>query len=371
MQIVLFGSFIDYQIQLANALSQKEEVMWVLPLMSLPEEFRGTIDKKVIFYVIRGRRPIYHPANLFGLSKLLKTISQFKPDVVHFQLGGDLIDLTLFLYCKFLKRCPIVVTFHDVKTHMGEQYAWIVHFARFWERKCADEIIVHGERLKQQMIEEYHLPSEKVHAIHIGEHEVAPFKKYEREDIKKEVGNLVLFFGRIWEYKGLEYLIKAEPLITKEVPNAKILIAGEGEDFKRYEQMMGDRRENFIIHNYRVSYKEGAELFQRCSIVVLPYIEASQSGVVPTAYGFKKPVVVTDVGSIPEVVDNEKTGFIVPPRDSEALAEKIIKLLKDEKLRKEMGENAYSKLKKDFSWDKIAEKTIEVYKKALEFRKGV
>jgi len=130
-------------------------------------------------------------------------------------------------------------------------------------------------------------------------------------------------------------------------------------------------RDNFIVHNYRIPYKEGAELFQRCSVVVLPYIDASQSGVIPTAYGFKKPIVVTDVGSIPEIVDDGVTGFIVPPRNTEALADAIVKLLEDEDLRKQMGESAYKKLKTDLSWDKIAEKTIEVYKKAInEHKRG-
>ncbi|NQE52738.1 Trehalose synthase, partial [ANME-1 cluster archaeon GoMg3.2] len=189
------------------------------------------------------------------------------------------------------------------------------------------------------------------------------FKIYEKEDLKED-GNLILFFGRVYKYKGLEYLIKAEPLITKEVPEAKIVIAGTGEGFKKYENMM-IHRDNFIVHSRYISYKEGAKLFQRCSLVALPYIDASQSGVIPTAYGFKKPVVVTKVGSIPEIVDDGLTGFIVPPKNPEALADAIIKLLKDEKLRKKMGENAYKKLKTDLSWDKIAEETIEVYKKAI------
>ena len=215
------------------------------------------------------------------------------------------------------------------------------------------------------MIARHSMPAEKVHAIHIGEHEVAPFKRYERRDIQEE-GNLILFFGRIWDYKGLQYLIEAEPLITTEVPGARIVIAGAGEDFKKYEQMIGNRRGNFIIHNYRIPYEEGAELFQRCSVVVLPYIEASQSGVVPTAYGFRKPVVVTDVGSIPEIVHDGRTGFVVPPRDTRALAQAIIRLLKDEELRKEMGENAYRKLKEDFSWERIAEQTIGVYRNVVD-----
>jgi len=365
MRIVCFGGFIDYQIQLANALCKEDTVMLVIPASKLPSEHLLAIDKDVNLYLLGRGNPWYHPISLLILREFLKTIKGFRPDVIHWQVGS-LMELVLLL-C--LKGRTLVATFHDVKPHIGEELWWGRCLLK-WTRECCREIIVHGEKLKEQAMKEYNLPSEKVHVIHIGEHEVAPFKKYERADIEED-GNLVLFFGRIYEYKGLEYLIKAEPLITRQVPNAKIVIAGAGENFRKYEQMMGNRKENFVVHNYRVPYKEGAELFQRSSVVVLPYIEASQSGVVPTAYGFKKPVVVTDVGSIPEVVDDGETGFIVPPRDSEALAEAVIRLLKDEKLRKEMGENAYRKLKEDFSWDKIAEKTIEVYKKAIEARRKI
>jgi glycosyltransferase involved in cell wall biosynthesis len=301
---------------------------------------------------------------LFTAFRIIKEIKTFDPDVIHSQVPNPLLCLIL----PFLKKYPLVTTFHDVKLHVGEEKL-LYRFIFYYARKYSDQIIVHGKKLKEQMIKEYNIPIEKVHAIPIGEHEVAPFKKYEREDIKED-GNFILFFGRIWEYKGLKYLIKAEPMITEQAPDAKIVIAGRGENFKKYEEMMINR-DNFIVHNYRVPYKEGAELFQRCSVVTLPYIEASQSGVIPTAYGFKKPVIVTDVGSIPEIVDDGVTGFIVPPRNPEALADAIIKLLKDEKLRKQMGENAYKKLKTDLSWERIAEKTIEVYEKAIdEFRKG-
>ena len=359
MRILSFGGFIDYQIQLANALCKKETVMLVIPANELPSEHLGTIDKKVDIHLLGKGKPLYHPTSLLIFKNFINRMDNYKPDIIHLQLGGSIIDLALL---PFLKRYPLVSTFHDVKLHAGEN-KWWVHFIRCWERKYSNQIIVHGEKLREQMIKEYNLPEEKVHAIPIGEHEVAPFKIYERKNLKK-AGNLILFFGRIWEYKGLEYLIKAEPMITKEAPDAKIVIAGTGENFKKYEEMMINR-DNFIVHNYRIPYKEGAELFQRCSLVALPYIDASQSGVIPTAYGFKKPVVVTDVGAVPEIVDDGVTGFIVPPRNPEALAEAIIKLLKDEKLRRQMGENAYKKLKTDLSWDKIAEKTIEVYKKAI------
>jgi len=363
MRILSYGGFIDYQIQLANALCSKHTIILVIPEKQLPNSHSGTIDKRVNICLLVEGKSLYHYSNFFVLKKFIKILRNFEPDVIHMQLGGEIIDLALL---PVFKNYPLVSTFHDVKLHIGEGSS-ICEFIRFWERKYSDQIIVHGKRLKEQMIEEYHLSENKVHSIPIGEHEVAPFKRYIKPDLQED-GNLVLFFGRIWRYKGLEYLIMAEPIITKQIPDAKIIIAGAGENFQKYENMIVNRH-NFIIHNYNIPYDEGAELFQRCSLVVLPYIDASQSGVIPTAYGFKKPVVVTSVGSIPEIVDDGITGYIVPPKDANALAEAIIKLLKDEKLRRQMGENAYIKLKTDLSWDNIAEKTIKVYKEAIRGKK--
>ena len=141
--------------------------------------------------------------------------------------------------------------------------------------------------------------------------------------------NTVLFFGRIWAYKGLEYLIRAEPLITAEIPDAKIVIAGKGEDFSRYRAMMV-HPERFVVHNEFIPDDRRAELFARASVVVLPYVEATQSGVIPVAYTFSKPVVATTVGSIPEMVDDGRTGLLVPPRSEESLAEAIVSLLRDD-----------------------------------------
>jgi glycosyltransferase involved in cell wall biosynthesis len=355
--------FFDYTVQLANSLSKKETVILMLP-KDMPNEHIDTLDENVNLHLFTQAKHLYYPTHLLKFYEIIKQINILKPDVIHLQAG-----MTPFLCFAplLLKKYPLVTTLHDPKPHIGDERILLKKITKCCVRKYSDQIIVHGEKLKEQMIQEYNIPNEKVHAIPIGEHEVAPFKKYEREDIKED-GNLILFFGRIYEYKGLEYLIKAEPMITEQVPDAKIIIAGTGENFKKYVKMMMNR-DNFIVYNRYIPYKEGAELFQRCSVVVLPYIDASQSGVISTAYGFKKPVVVTNVGSISEIVDDGVTGFIVPPKNSEALAEAIVKLLKDEKLRREMGENAYKKLKTDMSWDKIAKETFEVYTKAINEHK--
>src|SRR4030043_34075 len=170
----------------------------------------------------------------------------------------------------------------------------------------------------------------------------------------------VLFFGRISRYKGLDILIKAEPLITQQIPDAKIVIAGSGQDFGRYESLITNRS-RFEIQNRFISHREVPKFFRRTAVVVLPYVEASQSAVVPIAYMFGKPVVVTNVGSIPEVVDEGKTGFVVPPNSPEDLSRAIIRILENHGLRKTMSANALAKASADLSWNTIAQETAKIY----------
>jgi glycosyltransferase involved in cell wall biosynthesis len=151
------------------------------------------------------------------------------------------------------------------------------------------------------------------------------------------------------------------------VPDVKIVIAGAGEDIEKYEKMMV-HKDKFILYNEYIPDNRVNELFQKACIVVLPYIDGSQSGVIPQAYAFRKPVVITDVGSLPENVEEGVTGYIVPPRDSKKLAEAIIDLLTDDEKRNKMGQNAYKKTQEELSWKNIAGKTVEVYKKALSSR---
>ena len=103
MRIVSFGGFIDYQIQLANALCKKETVMLVIPANELPSEHLGTIEKKVDFHLLGKGKSLYHPTSLLIFKDFIKEMSEFKPDVIHLQLGGSIID---FAFCHFSKGIP-------------------------------------------------------------------------------------------------------------------------------------------------------------------------------------------------------------------------------------------------------------------------
>jgi glycosyltransferase involved in cell wall biosynthesis len=342
------GGMIHYASQLSDMLSKTNTVCIVAP-----EKIRGDFHNTV--NIIKIPVPIrYFSLTTLKFNILLRAIDATNPDVVHITTMHPWLIFAL----PFLRKYPVVATIHDVRLHRGEWHpVWALSL---WMLiKYADRIFVHGTWAMSTLVDRG-VSNNRITVVPHGDYSF--FTKYCQTHIKET--NTVLFFGRIEDYKGLEYLIKAEPLITEKEPDVKIIIAGEG-NFEKYRKLIKYAR-NFEIFNRFLSEEKVAGLFQTAKVIILPYTEGTQSGIIPIAYAFKKPVVVTDVGSIPEVVDDGKTGFIVPPRDEKALADAIIKLLKDDALRKQMGENAYKKMKEELSWDKIAERTIEVYKEAIK-----
>jgi glycosyltransferase involved in cell wall biosynthesis len=343
--------FEEYCIRLASAVAQEAEVLLLLTNQQIAPHL-SKLDQAVNFQPFRKPRLRQPLQQLRMIYTILQQMRRFNPDVIHIQQGHLWFNCVLPL----LRSYPLVLTIHDPRQHIGDRGAQntpqiIMDFG--YHR--AAQVIVHSRQLKQVVIDQCRIPSEIIHVIpHIvlGDDTA---QKHVRED-----DHLILFFGRIWKYKGLEYLIRAEPLITSQVPNARIVIAGEGEDFTRYRRMMV-HPEHFIVYNEFVSDDKRAELFRRASIVVLPYIEASQSGVIPLAYTFAKPVVATTVGGLPDFVDHGQTGFLVPPRDEKALANAIVRLLQDKALRYQLGANGKQKIDTECSPDVLAKQTLTVY----------
>jgi glycosyltransferase involved in cell wall biosynthesis len=287
---------------------------------------------------------------------IFQKIRAFAPDVVHYQGVHLWFDLALPL----LRRYPLIFTIHDFRTHPGDQPFQQTPFCiEMFARRRADELIVHTRHVRELMVRQLRGGAEKISVIphiQIGE-DLSSAAVEEKE-------HLILFFGRIWEYKGLEYLIRAEPLISARVPDVRIVIAGQGEDFSRYTRMMV-HPDRFIIHNEYISEERAAEYFRSASVVVLPYIEASQSGVIPLAYSAAKPVVATTVGGLPEMVEDGHTGYLVAPRDSAQLAEAITRLLLDKQLRRQIGANGKRKIEAECSPYLVAQKTLDVYRRAI------
>ena len=126
--------------------------------------------------------------------------------------------------------------------------------------------------------------------------------------------------------------------------------------------------DNFIIHNDRIPWDVAEKYFAECSVVVLPYTDASSSGVIPVAYAFEKPVVATNVGGLPEMVENGETGYLVPPRNPQAIADAVISLIENRDQRRRMGRRGKEKLLEECGPEIVAKKSEEVYRNALRKR---
>ena len=347
--------FGEYCIRLASALAEEADVALLLP----EHEAAGhdaLLTPTVRFCPFAKPRLRQAARQVRTIWSIVRRIRQLDPDVVHVQQGHLWLNLALPL----LGRYPLVLTVHDPYHHLGDAGSRNTPQAvlDFGFRRAA-RTIVHSQRLKQVLVGRCPIAEQTVDVIpHIAlGDEATPIES--RDD-----GATVLFFGRIWPYKGLEHLIRAEPLITAAVPGARIVIAGEGEDFERYRRMMVNP-DRFVVWNEYVSDAKRAELFERASVVVLPYVEASQSGVIPLAYRYGKPVVATTVGGLPEAVDDGETGYLVPPRDERALADAVVRLLGDAELRHRLGAKGRRKLDADCAPAVIARQTLGTYRRAL------
>jgi glycosyltransferase involved in cell wall biosynthesis len=173
---------------------------------------------------------------------------------------------------------------------------------------------------------------------------------------------LVLFFGYVRPYKGLGVLMEAIAEARHHIPELRLVVAGEFyEDEKKYRGLMSELgiTRAVDVHNRFLPDEEVATLFAACDVVVQPYLTATQSGVAQIAFHFERPMILTDVGGLAEIVQDGHAGLVVPPRDPDALAEAIGRFF-DEHLSAELTEGVRAR-KADFSWDRLVDAVEELY----------
>jgi glycosyltransferase involved in cell wall biosynthesis len=279
---------------------------------------------------------------------LREKIMAFKPDVIYYPM----IHIWTPIINLLIRKVPKIVTLHDPRLHKGEEN-FILEKISNLSIKQADRIIILSNIFKETVIN-LGIDRDKIDVIPHGE-----FSYYadKNNNMKKEFKNTILFFGRISKYKGIEVLLKAFKIIKGIKKETKLLIVGNG-DITKYKNLI-ERISDVDIINRWISDDEVGEFFSKADFLVVPYIDASQSGVIPIAYGFSMPVVASRIGGIPEQVDDGKTGFLVRPSDENELAERCLKLLDDPDLIIEMGKNAYIKAHDEMSWEHVSDLLLE------------
>ena len=372
MKVAFINGCLAYSVCLANALSNKCQIDYFYNGASVRQRdesllslLKGNIGRHEInHYRVRDRR------NFASYRDLARMLDDY--DVVHLQ-GSD-IWLNLNRRC--FRKVPIVCTIHDPLQHVG--LPWLNRkFQTIAQRISiaqASEFIVHGEKLKAVLAATAPVPEEKISVIPHGEFSFYRGMGNQGDSPLRNQGDSppgpkrLLFFGEVRKNKGLEYLIRAEPIISASYPDYKICLAGRfrdetGNNLRYYRSLMSNP-DRFEIHDRFIGNHEVAGFFEKSDIVVLPYIGASQSGILAIAFGFGVPVVATDTGSMGEVVRDGESGALVPPGDERALAHALLKLLGDDELRGSFGTKARLEAQGKLNWDTIAEQTLEIYRRA-------
>ena len=300
--------------------------------------FPGKTDKDPSTVPLRTEcEYILDPMNPLTWWQLCRKVRADAPDVLVLQWWVPYWTPSLTFISRWIKRnttIRVVYICHNVVPHEGggmldRRFAMTV-------LRRGDMFIVHSEQDRYRLLAL--LPRAKVIKIHhpsyveLANQSTTHASAALREQLQLPADRpVLLFFGFVRPYKGLEYLIQALPHVLKVLP-VHLLVVGEfwssSQFYEAYAREFGVEQAITFVNRY-VPNEELEPYFDLSEVVVLPYISATQSGVVQLAFGFGKPVITTRVGGLHEVVEDGRTGLIVPPQDENALAEAIIRYIRD------------------------------------------
>lgn len=244
----------------------------------------------------------------------------------------------------------------------------VQHESKLCDRLCTklvlkngDYFIVHSDEDLNNLKEIF--PEANVKKTFHPTYEVFNSCRLGKSEAQRQLGILgktMLFFGFVRPYKGLKFLLDAMPIILEKF-DLSLLVVGEfwhdKADYLEQIDRLGIKDKVIIVDRY-VPNEEVSVYFCAADVVVLPYVTATQSGIVQIAYGFNKPVIVTKVGGLPDVVEHEKTGFLVEPENPQAIADAVFSFYQN-KSEQHFITNIIKENKK-FSWDRMVE-TVESF----------
>ena len=286
-------------------------------------------------------------------------------------------DRTLLnIYYKLMGR-RVVFTAHNINVKErdgGDTFLNRVTL-RFMYR-LVDHIVVHSTKMKEQLINEYGVLARNVTVIPFGINNHVPSTTLTRDHARKLLGintdrKVILFFGRIAKYKGLDQLIEAYAELRKSSSDALLIIAGNikgGDDSywnEVHSSIVKHKLHGSIVQHIQYIPDENVEIyFKAADVLLLPYRSIFQTGVLFLAYNFGLPAVVTDVGSLKEEIVEGETGFVARPGDVSDLAVTIDRYFKSD-LYKGLATNRQKIIDyahEKYSWSTVAEKTCAVYR---------
>lgn len=371
------GGIVQYCVLLNHALQGKVEQK-IIGFRSLypPLLYKGKLPK-----VNRsGIQFVEHPENFITWYNPLSWVKAYsrlsKGDIIHLHWVSPLLAPMQYVILQlnnwFAKK-PVVLTCHNIEPHEPTVFDKV--FTKLVFNRVTD-FVVHAGQNKERLVSKYGIKQGHVHVIHHGTFEFfTKWKKESKKELRKELGidekaPVLLFFGYIREYKGLRYLLKAMPEVIKKHKDVQLIVAGElWQKWNTYKQIIDKNsiKDNVKIFPRYIPDPEVHKFFDAADIAVLPYYNTEQtiSGPLLVALAFGKPIIVSPVGGIKEMIKDGVNGILTPGADSSRLANNINHLIDNHKLQEKLSANALE-TNKEYRWERVGRQYMEVYEKIMK-----
>jgi glycosyltransferase involved in cell wall biosynthesis len=343
-----------------------------------------SVDRTIsgIKYVpVIDNKYLVQPSYEFMLSfYLFYSCIRNRPDVLY--LRQNSFPFFPIILCKFLKIPSIVevngLVLDELKVESSQSFAYRVFSSlalrseNFNYRHC-DRIVSVTDKLKDEIVKLYSVPENKIHVINNGAN-TDVFKPLDLEQTKAKLQlenskKYVCFVGNLAAWQGVEFLVKASPLILKKCPNAHFLIVGDG---VMKDKLMAITSELGLSDKFtftgRIPYEQVPLYINAADVCVAPFINERNSKIGLSAlktyeyFACGKPIAASSISGVRDLIESSGDGISVTPENSEELAAAVVKLLLDENMRTLMGNKGRKYVVENHSWDGVARKILDICK---------
>jgi len=347
-------------------------------LNGLPEDrfepYLASAPNDAFLKNIKSKNLVFYPVdfsnrfNPLPLMRLYRIVKSQRIDIVHSQ--GARADFFARIAAK-LAKVPIMISTVAMPVE-GYNVGYLKRFLyqtfdRFSER-FVDYFLVVSSVLKENMIEVHGIPPDKIIKIYNGI-ETDYYKPVGNEEMRYKIRRefavndsdiLIASLGRLVWQKGFEYFIHAIPEILREIPDARFILVGDGPlrpELERLAVELGEG-DKIIFAGYRSDVRD---VLAALDIVVIPSVLEGFPMITLEAMAMAKPIVAAKIDGITEQITDGINGILIPPKDSSAIAQAIIRLINDRESGKKLGLAARKKVEQEFSVEKMVSETEKVY----------
>ena len=345
-----------YAYEMTKAISDKANVLYVVSKQAENiETIRTCAEGKFTLHEMNTYTGVislvFSTLSISKFFRLWREVRDFDPDVIYYPMDHSWTILLNIMFRRYKK----VLTIHDVVAHLGEGNFVGEIMSKITLKQC-DQFII----LSRVFLEKMANLGVDLNVVTMIPHGIFDYYNTRAGNQSEKVfQKRLLFFGRISEYKGIGVLLSAFKLIKEREPEATLLVVGSG-DMRPHEKNI-EVLSGVEVVNRWIADEEVEDFFAKGDILIVPYIDASQSGVILTAYGFSMPVISSDIGGLSEQIVEGKSGVLVEPGNVEALANACVQMLGNPKQVKAMGDFAYAYAKNTYNWDTLSSQLLDSF----------